>query len=126
MTVKLSRQKLARYLADQLLAGRRTQAVDELAAYLLETGRTKEADQIVLSTQELLESDGYVMAEVTTASLLAADMQATITQLLGAKNLELKQTIDPSVIGGIKVRTPSRVLDATVARRLNNLRESKV
>ena len=125
MANKISRQKLARYLSESILEGR-SKSLDELAAYLIETGRVKEADQIVLSAQELLEQNGQVIAEVTTATKIDGDLKAKLSKLLDAKNLELKQTIDPSVIGGIRVRTPSRVLDSTIARRLQNLRESKV
>lgn len=125
MTDKLSRQKLAAYLADQLKAGDKN-ALNQLAAYLVETGRTDEADRIVLSAEELLERDGHVYAEVTTATKLSADMKTKVADLLGASDIEIKETLDPTVLGGIKIRTPSRILDATIARRLQNLRESKV
>lgn len=125
MTDKLSRQKLAAYLADQLKAGDKN-ALNQLAAYLVETGRTDEADRIVLSAEELLERDGYVYAEVTTATKLSADMKTKVANLLQASSIEIKETIDPTILGGIKIKTPSRILDATIARRLQNLRESKV
>lgn len=125
MTDKLSRQKLATYIADQLKAGD-SDALNQLAAYLVETGRTDEADRIVLSAQELLERDGYVYAEVTTATKLSADMKTKVADLLQATDIEIKETIDPDVLGGIRVKTPSRLFDATIARRLQNLRESKV
>lgn len=125
MTDKLSRQKLATYIADQLKAGN-SDALNQLAAYLVETGRTDEADRIVLSAQELLERDGYVYAEVTTATKLSADMKTKVADLLQATDIEIKETIDPDVLGGIRVKTPSRLFDATIARRLQNLRESKV
>lgn len=125
MTDKLSRQKLATYIANQLKAGN-SDALNQLAAYLVETGRTDEADRIVLSAQELLERDGYVYAEVTTATKLSADMKTKVADLLQATDIEIKETIDPDVLGGIRVKTPSRLFDATIARRLQNLRESKV
>lgn len=125
MTDKLSRQKLATYIADQLKAGD-SDALNQLAAYLVETGRTDEADRIVLSAQELLERDGYVYAEVTTATKLSTDMKTKVADLLQATDIEIKETIDPDVLGGIRVKTPSRLFDATIARRLQNLRESKV
>ena len=125
MTDKLSRQKLATYIADQLKAGN-SDALNQLAAYLVETGRTDEAERIVLSAQELLERDGYVYAEVTTATKLSAEMKTKVADLLQATDIEIKETIDPDVLGGIRVKTPSRLFDATIARRLQNLRESKV
>ena len=125
MADKLSRQKLAAYLASRLQANDKD-VLNQLAAYLVETGRTDEADRIVLSAQELLEKDGYVYAEVTTASKLSNDMKTKVAELLQATNIEISETIDPDVLGGIKIKTPSRLFDATVARRLQNLRESKV
>lgn len=126
MAVTLARQKLARYASDEIMAGRRDQVIDQLAAYLVESNRTDEFEHVVRTVQELLESDGHVYATATTATALTAAQREQIKQLLDATDIEIEQTIDKEVIGGIRLRTPSRLLDATIARRLGTLRESKV
>lgn len=125
MSASLSRQKIARYVADEMVAGRTKAVTQELAAYLLETGRTDEAEAIVRTVHEQLETDGRVYARVTSASPLTAPQKAAVKSLLQADTVELDETVDASVIGGIRLETPSRVLDATIARRLHTLRESK-
>ena len=56
----------------------------------------------------------------------AEDTNARFRELLGADQLTVREQTDPSVIGGIRVTTPSRVYDATVQHRLTKLRERKV
>lgn len=126
MATNLSRSKLARHLAKELTAGRGAAAVDELAAYLIETRRTSEAELIVRSSLEYLERDGHVLAHVTTAYEVGDELKARVAALLKAQTLEIDAHIDPQVLGGIRVQTPTRVLDTTIVKQLQTLRESKV
>lgn len=125
MSQRISRTKLARYVASELLLGRRA-VIRELAAYLVDTGRTAEIDLVVRAIYAELESAGVVMADVTTAHRLDQAAHQAIKQLTGAKQLELHQSISSDVLGGIRVSTPTRVLDATLQNRLMKLRERKV
>ena len=71
--------------------------------------------------------EGRVRARVTTARKLD-------DQLLGAlktaieqrtqKSVELTETVDPEVIGGLRVSVGDRVLDGTVRRSLQDMRRS--
>ena len=38
----------------------------------------------------------------------------------------LRESIDPKLIGGFKLRTPTATLDATIAKKLNDLRAKKI
>lgn len=125
MASGLSRTKIARYAADQLHAGN-PGVVRQVAAYLVETRRTHEADLIARTILERLENNGIVLADVTSATELDETIKAELKQLTGASRLELRQHIDPSVLGGIRIETPSRRLDATIMRRLTQLRERKI
>lgn len=125
MQGKLSRSKLADYVATQLQAGNR-QVIRELAAYLIETGRQREAELIIRAIYDRLERDGIVLAEVTTAEKLSSDVVDEIKSLTGATQLEVVEHVDPTILGGIRVETPSKLLDATLARRLTMLRERKI
>ena len=41
-------------------------------------------------------------------------------------NVLLRESIDPTLIGGFKLRTPTATLDATVLKKLNDLRAKKI
>jgi F-type H+-transporting ATPase subunit delta len=68
---------------------------------------------------------GVVSAEVTTAVALTAAQQtglkAALRQALG-KDPEMETQVDPSILGGIKVRVGSRLYDASLRSKLDSLR----
>jgi|JI10StandDraft_1071094.scaffolds.fasta_scaffold233420_4 F0F1-type ATP synthase delta subunit len=125
MNTRLSRTKLARQVAHDLLAGR-TEVIEELAAYLVSSHRQREAELVVRNVLEELERQGHIVASITTATTLGDDIEAAIKTLTGAKSIELRRSVDPAVLGGIRVATPSRTLDATVQQRIKALRERKI
>lgn len=125
MSSKISRTKIARYTVDQLLAGS-TSVLREVAAFLVDGGRVRETDLVLRSLYDELESRGVVLADVTTATDIEADIEAAIADLTNASQLTVRQQVNPSVIGGIRIQTPSKILDATVARRIAKLRERKI
>ena len=68
---------------------------------------------------------GVVAAEVTTAVKLTAEQQtglmAALRQALG-KDPEIETRVDPSILGGLKVRVGSRLYDASLRSKLDSLR----
>ena len=71
------------------------------------------------------EHEGRVRARVTTAKKLDDDLAAALRAALEQrtkKNVVLEQTIDPDVVGGIRVNLGDYVLDGTVRRGLMDLR----
>lgn len=118
----ISRTKLARFVADKLEAGHQ-EVIRELAAYLIDSRRTRETELIIREINEQFERRGIVIAEVATTRPLDAALRDEIKTLLDAKEVELTETIDPTLLGGIRLTTPSRELDATIARRLKLLRD---
>jgi F0F1-type ATP synthase delta subunit len=124
---RISRRLLARHAGEQLLSGARQETVvKELAAYLIENHRAKEADLIIDDITRYLADHGVVIAEVTSAFGLAEAtkeaLKALITKETGAKDVELTEAIDKTVLGGVKLALPGRELDTTIARKLNQLR----
>lgn len=71
------------------------------------------------------EHEGRVHAKVTTAKPLPEAekerLAAAIAKRTG-KIVDIQETIDPTVIGGIRVNLGDQVLDGTVRRRLEDLR----
>ncbi len=121
----LSRTKISRYVAEQLKLGNR-EVIRELAAYIVDERRLRETDLFVRAILEELEVSGIVVVDATTTESLSDEIKAQIKELTGAKTLEIREHIDPSVLGGIRIETPSQRLDATFARRLSQLRERKI
>jgi F-type H+-transporting ATPase subunit delta len=68
---------------------------------------------------------GVVAAEVTTALKLTAaqikGIKAALTQALG-KDPEITTRVDPSILGGLKVKVGSRLFDASLRTKLDSLK----
>jgi F-type H+-transporting ATPase subunit delta len=82
---------------------------------------------IVITAFERLSAAhrGAVAAEVTTAVKLTAaqtkGVAAALRQALG-KDPEITTRIDPSILGGMKVRVGSRLFDSSLKTRLDQLK----
>ena len=97
-----------------------------LARMLIEARRVRDAGEIEQEFQRLSdEASGRVRATVTTAVELApADrdrVAAELSKRLG-KEITLKVVVDASIIGGLKLQYGDRLVDASVATRLQQLR----
>lgn len=127
MSTRLSRRKLAVYAAQKLLDGTdKKKVLKELAAYLVDTGRTREMHLIVRDIESELALRGVVIADIVSARPLTASMKTQIGKLIGAKDIQLRQTVDPSVLGGVRVDLPGQRFDGTIRHKLNALKASKV
>lgn len=128
MAVRLSRRKIASYYADELIAGR--DIVHNLAAYLVDSRRLREIELIVRDIESALADRGVVVADVTTSRALTDQAKTAIQNYIkvttSAKTIELRQSTDSDLLGGVKVAVPGRELDATIRHRLNLLKATKV
>lgn len=129
MAVRLSRRKLAAHVADQLLAGKKD-VVEELAAYLVETRRTDEYELIVRDIEYALADRGVLVADVAAAHDLSSESKDAITSYLKsvtkAKAIQLRSTVDQSLLGGVRITSSIGELDGTLKRKIMTLRASKV
>jgi F-type H+-transporting ATPase subunit delta len=69
---------------------------------------------------------GIVRAEVTAASALSPDAVASLRRALEkrtGRQVELELSIDPSLLGGVRARIGSTVIDGTLRSQLEQLRE---
>lgn len=126
MQNKISRRKLAQYAVDAYEADKLALALQEIAAYLIESRRLREAELVVRAIEDELAARGTVVAHVATARPLTAELQNAITKLVGAKEISLVETINPELIGGVRIETPGKLLDATIKRKLLTLRQAKI
>ncbi|MDR1970018.1 MAG: F0F1 ATP synthase subunit B [Candidatus Nomurabacteria bacterium] len=98
-----------------------------LVDYLLADNDTRQAGQIVRDVESvLLKKHGHLVANVTSAQKLSDKNRAEIIKMLkqetNAKVVELVETVDENIIGGIVVRTPDAELNAHINTRLEHLK----
>lgn len=127
MAIRLSRRKIANYYAQALLDGTNGQKLAlQLAAYLIESGRTKELVSIISDIEYQLSLSGVVLANITSAHELSSLTRAAVVDLIkkttNATNIQLKEYIDTNVLGGVKLEFTGFELDTTIARRLTKLK----
>lgn len=123
---QLSRRKLALYAADRLGRGDAQGVVmKDLAAYLVDSGRVREAELIVRDIEAALARAGSVYATTTAARALSDDSKKQLTDFIkqqtGATKVSFKEQIDASLIGGVKLEYPGHQLDMSVKAKLDKL-----
>lgn len=125
---RLSRRKVASLLTDELIAG--NNVVDKLAAYLLETKQVRELSLYVRDIESALNERGILLADVTSSYQLEKESEEELANYLKkeskAKEVHLRQHLDESVLGGIRIETPDERLDSTLRHRINQLTTSKI
>lgn len=127
MADKLSRRKIAKYVADNSGSAKAlSAALTSVAAYLIDARRTRETTLVVRAIEDELAARGTVVATVTTARPLDATLRASIEKLINAKKLALRERVDAAVIGGVRIETPGAKLDATLQTRLLALSRAKL
>ena len=121
-----TRNQVAAHVATGLRSDRPA-ALRLAAAWLIETGRERQAGYLARDIARVLAADGYMYAIVTSARALSDEARSSIETYLreaaGAKTVELEVQIDPGLIGGIRIETPEASLDATVRTKLAKLIE---
>jgi|GEM_PF-396192 F0F1-type ATP synthase delta subunit len=135
-----SRAQVAEVLAATLADGgshesraaavKRAAAVRQAAAWLVSTGRGRQADYLARDVAAVLERRGYALVRVVTARELEAGsrhkIEAYVKELTGVEKLELVTAVDPSLVGGVVIETPSARLDASVKQKLQKFVEGVI
>ena len=127
MPGRLSRRAIAEYISAGLIDGTSKKTLlTQLAAYLVESRRTKELDLIVRDIEFNLSQKGVVQTTITSAFDLSAEtkkaLEAFVKSKTKATQVSLTSVVEPSVIGGVKISIPGRELDQTVAHKLTVLK----
>ncbi|MGH2818052.1 MAG: ATP synthase F1 subunit delta [Actinomycetota bacterium] len=112
---------------DELLSEKVSLHTLGLLAFVVEQGRARQLPQILKELSDLAaEARDSVVAEVRSAIPLDAKQRKALTAALSkatGKKVEVKVLVDPSVIGGIVAKVGDTVIDGTVRRRLEQLKE---
>jgi F0F1-type ATP synthase delta subunit len=130
MSTKAPRTRLAKLIADQTLkkgADRRFNR--EIAAYLLSEGRVSELDSLLRDVVSDWAEAGHVEVAVRSAHILTPAIRADIKREAKklypkARTIVINETIDPEVVGGVRLNLPNSQLDMSVHAKLNKFKQS--
>lgn len=127
-------------LADeQIPAGRREAIVEDLlgeagattvtrslVSFVVAAGRARQLPAVVDTFVRLASAERqHVVAEVRSAVPLDGERRERLAAALSAatgSQVEVKVTVDPTVVGGLVARIGDRVIDGTIRSRLEELK----
>jgi F-type H+-transporting ATPase subunit delta len=112
---------------DELMGGKALAVSTALISMVIGAGQAAELPAIVNRFVELAASERkHEVAEVRSAIALDDQQVARLATALGSatgKTIEVKVIVDPSVLGGVVATVGDTVIDGTVRRRIEQLKE---
>lgn len=113
---------IANVLASQIQKGTGAQQLAEaLLVILHERGERARVPSIIRALDLAWKNVfGVSMMRVTSAHTLGSELQKAFEQW--AKGADLVQEVDPALIGGASVRIDDRIIDASIAGRIQSLK----
>lgn len=115
-------------IVDDLIGGRASSLTVGLVQLIVSQGRASELPAIARAVVEsATASREKALAEVRSAVPLDDETVARLARGLSqatGKNVEVKVIVDPSVIGGIVARVGDTVIDGSLARRVESVRQA--
>lgn len=119
-----SRQK---ELLERLFQGRVTRPVLNLVSLLLDERRLRLLEEIRRQYRLLAdEARGIILVEVVSARPLPEEAQEALREALEKKlgrKVRLETSLDPNLIGGVRVKIGDRLYDGSVRGQLERLRQ---
>ena len=113
---------------EELLGERASELTKHVIEFVVAQGRTRELDAIVEELASLAtQRREKVLGEVRSAIPLDEELRQRLNDALSratGKIVDAKVIVDPSVVGGIYAKVGELVIDATVRKRLQDLKES--
>lgn len=127
MALRLSRRRLARYVADAVVDSKQNEAraIQSVAAYLYNTGRTGEVELLGRDIEAALADRGITIANVTSAHPLNESLKQSVSTLVGG-DVRIRETVDGTVLGGVKVDVPGKRFDGTIRHKLDTLKAKQL
>lgn len=126
MRANISRRRLAAVVVDRLKSYPKARVLEELAAYLVEEGLTRQIDLIMRDIEAEYAKRGHTVADVTSAHVLDDASRRELAQFVAAatntQHVELREAINAELIGGVIIGTPGKYFDGSLRGRLQQLR----
>lgn len=120
--------ELRQGIVEDLLQGRTQPVTAALVSFVVGAGRGRElpamVDQMV---QRAADERSEAVAEITSAIPLNEQQMDRLAQALSTrtgKKVSVKVSVDPSILGGIIATVGDTVIDGSIRRRLEQLRET--
>ena len=124
---KLSRRLLSEHAASKIAQGESmTSVMNELAAYLVETRRSSEADLLARDIETALIRKGIIVATAVSARKLSEQAKKSIEsyirdQYKEVRQITLREKIDESLLAGVRLELPDKQLDRSAKAKLEQL-----
>lgn len=119
--MRYSSKQLAIALVDTAQEHSPAAAADALIALLAKEGELRKVRAVAEALDQVWkERYGAATVTIQTAHPLTAALRKRLETV--ASGAELRETVDPSLIGGARVRVDDRVVDGTIAGYLEQLR----
>lgn len=114
-------------LVDRLLSGRASEATTLIVTSLVQQPRERRVRQLLSDAMRVVANQrGRVVAQVFAAAPLSGDQYDRLASALSARygtQVTINSVIDPGLVGGLRVQIGDDVIDASIASRLNDLRQ---
>ncbi|MBC8195848.1 MAG: ATP synthase F1 subunit delta [Acidimicrobiia bacterium] len=115
-------------VVEDLLDGRASATTSALVSMVVAAGRAADLPAIIdAMVERSAASRNKAVATVRSAIDLSVDQRSRLEAAIHTstgKEVEVKVVIDPSVLGGVVTEIGDDIIDGSVRRRLNQLRES--
>lgn len=104
------------------------QLAHAVAGYLLEENRVDEIDSIMRDVLAYRNAHGHTEVSVVSAYPITADVRSDVLAAVkqeypGAASYTINETIDPNVVGGLRIEFGGEELDLTVRAKLNKFKQ---
>ena len=113
-----------------IFGGKVNALTNDLIKMVTSKGRESILPLIAMSYIELFKEHKKVsLVEVSSATALTDEQKTKITEMIAKKgitNIEMVESVNPDLIGGFVVRFGDQQIDASVARKLSDLRQELV
>jgi F-type H+-transporting ATPase subunit delta len=115
-------------IVEDLLGGKASSTTAALVSMVVGTGRARDLPTIIERLVEMSAAEANKeVAEVRSAVPLTDDQRDRLAKALEdatGKQVEIKVVVDPSVLGGIVAQVGDTVIDGSVRRRLDQLKNA--
>ncbi len=124
---KVSINQLASYAADRIGSGSKVEDVaNSLASFLLAERRSRESSLLFRAIEKELDKRGSTQVSIVSAYKIDQATKKQLAKLLNVENPVFNETIDKSVIGGVKASAKEQEVDLTVEGRLNRFKQQVI
>lgn len=132
--MKISAKQYARALYE-LTAGKKTgevkAVIEKMAGIIYKNGDASKFRDIAGNFRRIFnKNENMVEAEITSSSALSKDslnsLVGYIKKAAGAEKLETAETIDKEIMGGVILRYGDKVMDASIKRKIEELKNNLI